>query len=102
MLKDAKEGGEHGQAIEGDTCGQTAEREQAAGEEEVRQPHGYYEDRYGPMVLGAAEPSTDTDSETEYPVAIIYLPDPSERTGLVCRWVKRQKTEIQRKAGYRL
>ena len=55
-----------------------------------------------PPVVGRAESACDDDGP-DYPVAIIYLPDPSERRGVLTRWVSRQKPQEEgRKAGFKL
>lgn len=44
-----------------------------------------------PTVIGNAQAAGQADDENDYPVAILYLPDPGQETGFLTRWVKRQK-----------
>lgn len=54
-------------------------------------------------VTGTAQPSSDAEDDTDYPVAMLWLPDPTQLSGWTDRWVKRQRQNAgQRKAGYRL
>jgi hypothetical protein len=53
-------------------------------------------------IVGQAQ-SALVSEDPEYPAAILYIPDPGERHGILTRWVRRQKSEEQmRKTGFRL
>ena len=47
--------------------------------------------------VGKAEAGTP---DCEYPVAVLWLPDPTTRSGWCDRWVERKKAE-KRQIGYR-
>jgi len=61
------------------------------------------EDKHGPMVVGMAQSSGEGEDDTEYPAAVLWMPDPTSKSGWCDRWVKRQKPDEKRgKAGYRV
>jgi hypothetical protein len=61
-----------------------------------------YYDEGLPPIMGNAQASGEADKDdTEYPVAVLWMPDPESRSGWCERWVMPKKVHKQNKTGFR-